>query len=164
MLVAQPLQAYARVPCRTVLVREFHPPLKLRLPCRQHRLWEGNAPVLLPLAGVEGEEAGGAIASMPPQLQPCAQAQTAALPPLDPPGRGRRELLQNGLKFLPGEHHREGSRAPRPGQVPGVATILLEHLPAQAQPGSDRLVLRGSGDLALDRQRGESCFHSGRRH
>jgi len=107
---------------------------------------------------VEGEDASVAIAMMHAQLQTCAQAQTAALQPLDPQVRGRRELLQNGLKFLPGEHNREVSRAPRPGPVPVVAAILLQHLPAQEQPGSDRLGLRGSGDLALDRQRGERCF------
>ena len=118
LLCAQTLPAYARVPCRTVLVREFHHPLKLRLQCRQTRLREGNAPVLLPLAIVEGEDAGGAIALMPPQLQPCAPAQPAALQPLAPQGRGRRELLQDSLKCLPGEHNREVSRALRPGQVP----------------------------------------------
>ncbi len=68
LLVAQTLPEYARVPCRTVLVREFHHPLKLSLQCQQNRLREGNAPVLLPLAVVEGEDAGGAIAMMQAQL------------------------------------------------------------------------------------------------
>ncbi len=157
-LFEQTLQEYARVPCGTVLVMEFHHPLKLSLQFRQNRLREGNGPVLLPLAVVDGEDAGGAIAMMQPQLQPFEQAATAALQPLDHQGRGRRELLQNGLNFLPGEHNRDVSRAPRPGHVPVVAAILLQHMPEQEQPGIERLVLRGSGDLALDRQRGELCF------
>lgn len=72
-------------------------------------------------------------------------------------------MLQNGLNFLPGEHHREVSRSPRPGNVAGVAEILLKHLPEHEQPGIERLVLRGSGYLALDRQMGEIGFHIGRR-
>ncbi len=73
-------------------------------------------------------------------------------------------MLQHGLNFLPREHHRDVSRAPRPRNVPVVAEILLQHMPEQEQQGIERLVLRGSGDLALDRQISEIGFHLGSRH
>jgi hypothetical protein len=123
-LFEQTIQEYARVPCCTVLVMEFHHPLKLSLQFRQNRLRDGNGPVLLPLAVVDGEDSGVEIAMMQPQLQPFEQAATAALQPLDHQVIGRRELLQNGLNFLPGEHDRDVFRSPRPGHGPVVAEIL----------------------------------------
>src|SRR5712692_9864654 len=127
-LFEQTIQEYARVPCRNVLVMEFHHPLKLRLQCRQNRLWDGNGPVLLPLAVVDGEDSGVEIEMMQAQLQTFEQAETAAIQQLDHQVIGRREMLQHGINFLPGEHNRDVSRAPRPGNVPVVAVILLQKM------------------------------------
>src|SRR5262245_24678474 len=68
-LFEQPLHKYAHVPYCKVLVMELHHPLKLRLQFRQNRLWDGNGPVLLPLAVVKSEDAGVEIEVMQPQLQ-----------------------------------------------------------------------------------------------
>jgi hypothetical protein len=133
-LFEQTIHEYARVPCCTVLVMELHHPLKLRLQFRQNRLRDGNGPVLLPLAVVESEDAGVEIEIMQPQLQAFEQAETAAIQQLDHQVIGRREMLQNGLNFLPGEHNRDVSRAPRPGNVPVVAEIFLQNMLEQEQP------------------------------
>jgi hypothetical protein len=49
------------------------------------------------------------------------------------------------------------------GRETGRSFCPLQHMPEQEQQGSERLGLRGRGDRARDRQRGELGFHRGSR-
>lgn len=87
-----------------------------------------------------------------PEPQTLHQAQSAAIEKFDHEPSGAGELGQDCARFFAGEDHRDVLRCLGALDILNQADLLPEHVLVEEQQGAERLILRGSTDLALDRQ------------
>jgi hypothetical protein len=69
------------------------------------------------------------------------------------------ELTDDGADFVTGQHHRQAGGSLGTDDVVEPRQLLREHLAVEEEQRAQRLVLGGTGDMALDGQRGQEPRH-----
>ena len=101
---------------------------------------------------------------MHPQPKTFEQPQSGAIEqtPHQPLRPG--EKLEQPVDLGMCENHRQPTGLLGPGDIVKPGHIALEHIPIEKKQRAERLILRGSGDIAVDRKMGQKLLDFGFPH
>ncbi len=68
-------------------------------------------------------------------------------------------MREQGVHFLPGKDDRRAGGTARPLDAFDVRQVCAQHVAVEEQKRAEGLILRGGGDIGLDRQMREELAH-----